>query len=203
MLASAAHILKVFWAICINSDKFLLSKPSVFRIFFRISELIDPKSPITGCCFLVNQDLGVASIQEPFQEGIYFSWLSKFCCVITIFLLASTGADTDVFIYVVVVRLFKGKYSYKVFTLFSLLLWPCQISWSLTLSMLSNCPILLLVVSTEWPLSLELPREFAEHPLIILCPIHFYPHFHLSGPSCTSCMFWHMLWKGAKLLTHF
>ena len=60
---------------------------------------------------------GILSSINSDQKAFYFSWLSKFCCSITIFFLTWTGADADVFIHVMIVRLFIGKYLCKLFAL--------------------------------------------------------------------------------------
>ena len=60
---------------------------------------------------------GILSTINSHQKAFYFSWLSKFCCSITIFFLTWTGADADVFIHVMIVRLFIGKYLCKLFAL--------------------------------------------------------------------------------------
>lgn len=147
---------------------------------------------------------GILSSINSDQKAFYFSWLSKFCCAITVFLLTWTGADADVFIHVMVVRLFVGKYLCKLFAL-SIFFAIVAMTNLLEFNFISafQLPCCTAFVSTEWPLSLELPRELAEHPPIILCPIRFYPHFHLSGPSYTSCMLWYMVWKEAKLCESF
>ena len=147
---------------------------------------------------------GILSSINSDQKAFYFSWLSKFCCSITIFFLTWTGADADVFIHVMIVRLFIGKYLCKLFAL-SIFFAIVAISNLLEFNFISafQLPCCTAFVSTEWPLSLELPRELAEHPPIILCPIRFYPHFHLSGPSYTSCMLWYMVWKEVKLCESF